>query len=164
MAFQKTQVEGFQTATNGAVTLTAALLSNGLIEQDAVVQTVKSLRDELFGDIADVIAKDNEMLRAEAASSPSTTPSNRRSTSADEPKATKTFSKEEGAAITLNFGAFKGKSIGDVIAMPASEAGTYGYPKAAPGTKPGKSYIEWLANDDEPARSFASNAAKAALA
>ena len=171
MAFIKTKVEGFQTSTNVAAELTAALVAQGAVEANAkaVVATVREIRDELFTDISAVIDADNVALKAEAATSPAVNTGgggggNRRASSADSGGGTgKVFTKEEGAALVLNFGAFKGLSIGSVIAMPASEAGTYGYPKAAPGSKPGKSYIEWLSTDEEPARNFASRAAKAAL-
>jgi hypothetical protein len=162
MAYQKTRTEGYQTSTNVAAELTAALVAQGAVEAtaSAVIGTVREIRDALFSDIIVITDADNAMLQAEAAKAPaSTSGESRRATSADgNGKGSHTFTKDEGLALSMNFGKFKGMTVGDILNLSASEAEKYGYT-----TGPGRTWVEWLAQDEEPKRDYAKRAAVAAL-
>ena len=45
----------------------------------------------------------------------------------------------------LNFGKFKGITLAELEAMPASEAANYGHGE---GDKPGKTYLVWLSKNE----------------
>lgn len=171
ITFQKTQTEAYQTSTNGAVALTGILVEQGGVEPsvESVLAIVRAIRDELFKDISSIVAEDNAMLRAEAASSSPLKTYTETHTqnlggggnfkrAGTDSAGGKVFSKEEGLALVLNFGKFKGLTVGAILDMPASVAEEFGYT-----TGPGRTWVEWLAGDSEPKRDFAKRAAIAAL-
>lgn len=159
MAFIKDKTGSAQTAANAAAVVVSAF-TDSFKSFDAAVEAFHALRKEVFEDLADIVDSDNEKFAADAgAGTPSSKSSNRssKSTSSRGSKTTRSSSSKgrssKGSAITLddalgmelNFGAFEGETLGDVLKLETDECDSdYSY---GDGERDGTDYISWLASD-----------------
>lgn len=142
MAYGPSKTSALQTAVNAAVTLVAAEVGAGLIpDQQAAMarydEVKDKLRDELFAQVD-----------AEVSSSPP------RQSFGTQQRSSKPFSVEDARGTVLNFGAFKGLTLGDVEKLTAEEAEGYGYKDKDGKGKPGIQWIRWAAGNTEPKAAF----------
>lgn len=143
MAFQKDKTGAKQTAINAAATVTAALVSAGVIKSaSAAMETMAEVRDSIFEDIAVTVDADNAMFRENDTGSTSKSGGrggNRKSGGNSGRGGSISLSDARGT--DLKFGAFKGLTLGEVVKMTEDDADEYGYKGS------GKKYIRWLASE-----------------
>lgn len=143
-----------QTAYNVAGSVVAAEIAAGLISAKEVQARLLEIAGMLFEDLSEVVESDNKLLEAEdardAASKPRSGGSNYwkgggqgRSFGGG---GGKSLTPQSARETTLNFGAFKGLTLGEVFDMSAADAAGYGY---GDGNKTGKQYVTWLSKNED---------------
>jgi len=146
MAYQSNKTSALQTAIKAAVDLAVAEVNAGFItDQDAILVRVGVLKDSFAAELYAQVDADN--LNA---------------TGSTAPAARGGFSggTDEARNMVLNFGAFKGMTLGDVLVMSGDEVKAYTTGKR---TTPGIDYLKWLAANKDPKANFAATRAKAVL-
>lgn len=147
MAYQKDATGIRQTANNVAASLVVAETAAGIVKShDTIVKRFAELRDEVFTDLDLRRADDNAMFLEQEAKAPAKAP---RSGGSRSGGGKPTNAIDNPGDVEIRNGAFKTLTVATVYAMPASEAGDYGYPKSEPGSKTGKDYIKWLTTNDK---------------
>ena len=162
MAFVKDKTGSAQTAANASAVVVAAF-ADSFKNFDAAVEAFNDLRTQVFEDLAAIVDADNEKF-AEAdggSSNGSRSKSSNRSSKGTSSRGGKTsrsnggskrggskggsISLDDALGMELNFGAFEGETLGDVLKLTADEAeDDYGY---GDGERDGTDYISWLASD-----------------
>lgn len=147
MAFIKDKTGVRQTATNAATTLVTAFVQAGFIsDQETALSNFETIRDNIFTDLAAVVDADN----ATFAEAEKNAPAKSKGSWGSKPKSVsggKAFkgTAAQAADMELNFGKFKGCTLGSVASMTADEAAEYGHGE---GDKPGLTYVKWLATNE----------------
>jgi len=143
-----------QTATKAAQDIVSAEVGAGILKSQAKVdERFAEIRDREFAIMAAQVDADNELFAAND--------DGKRKSSGGSKGGSKGGGKggaltvEDARATVLNYGAFKDLTMGQVEALSAEEAGEYGYPKDAPGTKTGLDWLQWAAKNTDPKASFA---------
>jgi hypothetical protein len=154
MAFVKDKTGVGQTAANAAATVVAAFIETRVLDDfDSAVKVFADLRHELFEELAAIVDADNEAFAAQGGSDRPA----RKSSGGSAKRTGKTGGRSHGGGgkssitlddartIELNFGAFKGVTLEDLLDITVDEADEeYGY---GDGERSGKDYIAWLASD-----------------
>lgn len=147
MAYIKDKTGVRQTATNAAVNLVTAFVGAGFIETQAkALDEFLTIRNGIFDDLAAVVDQDNAAFAEAEKNAPP------KKSWGGKPKGGsggggKVFkgNAEAAANLELNFGKFKGVTLGNVAAMSADEAAEYGHGE---GDKPGLTYVKWLSTNE----------------
>lgn len=154
MAFRKDKTGSAQTAANAAAVLVSAF-ADKFRDLSEAVEAYHELRTDIFEDLSKVVEADNEVFAAAEASE---TPKPR-SGGGSKTRERKTggggkrkggggggsISLDDALNMELNFGAFEGETLGDVLKFSAEECDDdYGY---GDGERDGEDYIAWLASD-----------------
>ena len=154
-----------QTAANAAATMTAALVTAGIVDTEvAAAKSFATLRDTIFNDLNLQVTEDNKTLESEEAKAPKTGGggARRKPQGGEAPKGA-------GGDTVVSFGAFKGQTIAQIAAMSAAEAKEYGEALVGDGwagnpyAKPGSKYVEYLAGSTKAELSFISAQAQSYL-
>lgn len=159
MAFRKDKTTAAQTAANGAATVTAALVTAGVIaDTDTAMSFHDSLYDQTFAKLGSVVEGDNVVFaEAEAADPPKS--SSRagsgaaRGRAGDAKGGGKSGPKvlDDPGSMEFIFGSFKGLTIAEVYELDEDQCAEYGYPSKG-DPKTGRDYIVWCSkNQDEKA-------------
>jgi hypothetical protein len=150
MTFQKDETGIRQTSANVAATLTVAEVAAGIIKShDAVEKRFAEFRDQVFGDLDAARLRDNEMFKAEEASTPEKK-SYPKKTSGSKPSSGGGDIDDPGSVAFKGKGKFAGLTVAEVYALTADEAGTgYAYTDKDGNAKAGSAYIEWCATNEK---------------
>lgn len=154
MAYGPSKTSALQTAVNAAVTLVAAELTAGLVADKAEVEAEfekyrDKFKEELFASVAE------EAAAAPQSSAP------RGGGGGGGPRAV--VSVDEAKATVLNFGAFKGVTLGEVASMTGAETQGYGFTNKAGDGRPGIEWLKWAAGNNDPKARFIGVRAQAIL-
>ncbi|MES2156008.1 MAG: hypothetical protein V4510_12820 [bacterium] len=151
MAFQKDKTTAAQTAGNVAGNVAAAALTAGKLDVDSAAEFVVDVFEALFTKLAPIVDADNaNFLAQEGAAPASKTAKSGGERSYSKTRSSKTrgnssVSLDDALGMELNFGAFGGETMGNVLALSADDADEqYGY---GDGERSGRDYITWLATD-----------------
>lgn len=145
MAYTSNKTSALQTAIKAAVDLAVAEVNAGFItDQDAILVRVGVLKDSFAAELYAQVDEDNKGTTG------STAPAGRGFSGGT----------DEARNMVLNFGAFKGMTLGDVLVMSGDEVKAYTTGKR---TTPGIDYLKWLAANKDPKANFAATRAKAVL-
>lgn len=154
--FRKDKTGAAQTAANAAAQLVSAFAGSFDAFGDAV-EAYNELREDIFKDLAKTVDADNEMFaEAEKGGGGSRSSSRRERTSKREGKTGSRGRKSSGGGkssislddalnMELNFGAFEGVTLGELLDKDAEECDeefAYG-----DGERDGTDYLAWLASD-----------------
>lgn len=151
MAYQSNKTSALQTALKAAVDLAVAEVNAGFItEQDAILVRVGVLKDSFAAELYARVDEDN-------ASAPV---SSFGGGGGSESRGAFNGSANEAYDMVLNFGAFKGMTLRNVLVMTADEVKAYTTGKR---TTPGLEYLKWLAANKDPKANFAAVRAKVVL-
>lgn len=155
MAYRVSKTSALQTAVKAAVDIALAELNAGLVtSHEDVMSLIGTLRDEFSATLFEEVDRDNALLDADAISGGSSR-SNRGGNGGGS-----AFSSQEAADTVLNFGAFKGLTLGQVYHMDASEAAAY---SGGNYTKAGQDWLRWAAANKDPKGNFIKKRAQAVL-
>lgn len=159
MAFVKDKTGSAQTAANASAVVVAAF-ADSFKNFDAAVEAFNDLRAQVFEDLAAIVDADNEKFaEADKGSSNGSSKSSNRSSKSTSSRGSKTrsggksrsggkgsgISLDDALGMELNFGAFEGETLGDVLKLTSDECeDDYGY---GDGERDGSDYISWLASD-----------------
>lgn len=147
-----TQVNLMQTAINGAATLVSAYVQAGIITSlDDAQAAFDAEREKIFGTFSGI-----EDAAPAAAAGP------RATTGGAGQGGGRVFTAEEARATALNFGKFKGVTLGELENMTSAQVAEYGYGDGTDG-KSGLGYLKYLANNDDPKAGFMKKNATAIL-
>lgn len=143
-----------QTAYNVAGSVVAAEIAAGLLKANEVQARLLEIADLLFEDLSQVVESDNKILEAEDAKDASTSkPRSSGNWGGGKNRSygggggsNRSVTAESARDTTLNFGAFKGLTLGEVFDMSADDAAAYGY---GDGKKTGKQYVTWLSKNED---------------
>lgn len=142
-----------QTAYNVAGSIVAAEIAAGIVDVKKVKARLSELAGLVFEDLSEVVASDNEILAAEDAREAKSAPKRSYNGGGGYSKSSggggggrSSVTPESARETTLNFGAFKGLTLGEVFEMSANDAAGYGY---GDGKKNGKQYVAWLAKNED---------------
>jgi hypothetical protein len=153
MAYSTGKTSALQTAIKAGVDIAlaeyAAELATGAPTQDILFR-VHQIADELKVELFAQVDEDNQSTSAASGSA-----GFRGTARADSP-----VSGEDAKSLVLNFGAFRGMTIGDVLLMTADETKAYTGGKYL---RTGLDYIKWMATNKDPKGAFAAKRAKVAL-
>lgn len=144
MAFGPSITSARQTATNAAAQLVAA----GLTLED-VKENFDAIRTFIFEDLQTFIKQETESAPAQRSSAAG---NGRGSASVSNP-----------GDLVINWGAFKGMSLGAIATMSAADAKAESAKNGKSYDKPGVKYIEYLANNKDPKASYVRKYAQAFL-
>lgn len=147
MAYQSSKTSALQTAIKAAVDLAVAEVNAGFInDQDAIVGRVGVLKDAFAAELYAQVDADNAAASSAAPGS----------------NASRSFhgGADEARDMVLNFGAFKGMTLGNVLTMTGDEVKAYTTGKR---TTPGIDYLKWLSANKDPKANFAATRAKVVL-
>lgn len=138
-----------QTAVNDATQLVAAMITDGAIngtDEETVLNTLDVIADHIFDRLDAVKAKDDEAYEADKDSKPEKSNRSNKTGGGSNKRSSGGSSKltmGDALGMELNFGAFKGVSLQELVALTAAECDEdYGY---GDGEKDGKDYLRWLA-------------------
>ncbi|MEM2973347.1 MAG: hypothetical protein QXS50_04275 [Candidatus Caldarchaeum sp.] len=142
MAYRVSKTSALQTAIKAAVDIAIAELNAGLVNNhDEVMALVDSLKQQFTDELYPMVEEDNALQAAsDAAASRSTGGSSR-----------PPVSLQDALNTVLNFGAFKGLTLGDVANMDATETATYTQGKYS---KSGVEWLKWAAGNKDPKAAF----------
>lgn len=151
MAFVKDKTGSAQTAANASAVVVAAF-ADSFKNFDAAVEAFNDLRQQVFEDLAAIVDADNEKFAAADSGTTAKPKRERSSSSSRKTGGGKSYgnkksgiSLDDALTMTLNFGAFEGETLGDVLGLSADECDDdYGY---GDGERDGRDYIKWLASD-----------------
>lgn len=152
MAFIKDKTGSAQTAANAAAVVVAAFAGQFGSFKEAV-EAYDDLRADIFGDLEQVVDADNTKFAAEADGSTSTKAPREKKDRSSKTGGSKRGGSKGGSSIDLesslsmelNYGAFEGEKLGDVLKLTADECDEdYSY---GDGERDGRDYISWLASD-----------------
>lgn len=153
MTFQKDKTTVAQTAANASATVTAALVTAGVIDsRSATTDFFEKLQESVFATLEKVVEGDNAMFKAEdGGGSRSSSGGNKskssggRKSSGGGKKSGFPGSLRDALKLELNSGAFEGTTLGDVLGLSEEDADAdYAY---GDGEKSGRDYIAWLATE-----------------
>lgn len=139
-----------QTAVNTAATVTAALIGVGEIPSGEVSEEFGKIRDETFAYLNGLADQDDAAYEA---AGPKTETRPASGGAAKKTGGAKRASSgprkgpnlEDSRTLELNFGAFEGVKLGDLLDISAEEADAdYAY---GDGERSGRDYLAWLASD-----------------
>lgn len=148
------KTSALQTSFNAAATVVAAELNAGIIkDQKDVADRLIALKDTIFGELSTTVDSD-------VASAPSYSGNG----SAAKPAARQNFSVQDARDTVLNYGKFKGCTLGDVLLMDGKEGGGYGYVGKDGNGRPGVDWLKWAANNTDAKVAFIAQRAAAVLA
>ncbi len=122
-----------QTSYNVAATLVAAEVQAGLLTAD-VREAFHALADDVYAKLLKEFEEQNETSTREVRPTGGATRSAQRSFEDN--------GLDAALSVQLNYGAFKGLTLGEVLKMSPQQAAEYGY---GDGNKSGRDYIRWLA-------------------
>lgn len=149
MAYQSNKTSALQTAIKAAVDLAVAEVNAGFItDQDAILVRVGVLKDSFAAELYAQVDQDN------------LTNTNTPGGTASRVGGGFSGGADEARNMVLNFGAFKGMTLGDVLVMSGDEVKAYTTGKR---TTPGIDYLKWLAANKDPKANFAATRAKVVL-
>jgi hypothetical protein len=141
-----------QTASNGAAIVTAQMIRSGSLDGEVsdILQVFDTIADHIFTRLDEVKARDDEAYDANI-EQPKAKGTSKGSTGKRAGKGGSTARKSTGKvtlenslSMELNFGAFEGKTLADLLEIDADEADSdYGY---GDGERDGRDYIAWLAS------------------
>jgi hypothetical protein len=160
MAFVKDKTGSAQTAANASAVVVAAF-ADSFKNFDAAIEAFNDLRKQVFDDLAGIVDADNAAFAAEdSGSSNGSSKSSNRSSKGTSSRGSKThtngggksrgskggtISLDDALGMELNFGAFEGETLGDVLKLNSDECDSdYSY---GDGEREGTDYISWLASD-----------------
>lgn len=153
MAYRVSKTSALQTAVKAAVDIALAELNAGLItDHDGVMNLIGELRDDFATQLFEEVDRDNALLDAEAISTP------RRGGGGG--GGNKPFSADEAADTVLNFGKFKGLTLGQVYGMTDTECAAY---TQGAYSKAGADWLRWAAANKDPKAGFIRPRAQAVL-
>lgn len=138
-----------QTAYNVAGSVVAAEIAAGIVQANEVQSRLLEIADLLFEDLSQVVESDNKILEAEDAKEPAKPRSSGSGNWQNKPRSgggSRSITADSARETTLNFGAFKGLTLGEVFDMSADDAAAYGY---GDGKKTGKQYVTWLSKNED---------------
>lgn len=151
--FRKDRTTAAQTAANGAATVTASLVTAGVIDnEDTALAFHAKLYSQTFAELGGVVDADNAMFAEVEASQPKQ--ANRGSQRSGGGNSGGSKSSKPAGEVELIFGAFKGLTLNEVYDLGEEQCAEYGYPKADPGSKTGRDYIVWLSKNEDEKASF----------
>ena len=147
MAYSTGKTSALQTAIKAGTDIAIALFNAASPAEQKkfdVIAKVHELADDLKLELFAQVDADNAKT---ATSTPFTTQKDW-----DGPrKSGGNITLEDAKGLVLNFGAFKGLTIGDVITMSATEASAY---TAGKYTRPGFDYVKWMSGNKDPKAAF----------
>lgn len=153
MAYSTGKTSALQTAIKAAVDIAIAEFNAeaeaGHLLPD-ILKRVQEVKDTLTPELFAQVDEDNAASSAPARTSSRPAASNAAGITAQDAK-----------DMVLNFGAFKGMSLGDVIVMTKDEASAYTSGKYE---RPGLEYVKWMSTNRDPKGAFAAARAKVILA
>ena len=153
MAFTVGKTSALQTAVKAAVDIAVAEF-NAAAQQGtplpSILDRVVEIRDFLAPDLFAQVDADNAATAASGGSSGGRSNFAGKATNA-------VVSEQDARDMVLNFGAFRGLTLGDVAAMSKDEVHSYTSGKMK---SDGLSYLTWLANNNDPKAAFAAKRAK----
>lgn len=147
MAYSIGKTSALQTAIKAGVDIAIAEYSAGHL-QGSIMDRVHAVADELKVELFAQADEDN----AASSSAPRT--------GGGTAGFKGTISLEDSRDMVLNFGAFKGMTLGDVVVMTADEAIAYTNGKY---TRPGLEWVKWCSSNRDPKGAFAAARAKVML-
>jgi hypothetical protein len=150
MAYVTGKTTALQTAVKAAAGIVAAEIAAGLLETAAEVDSrYAEIRDREFEVIAKQVDADNELFAANDDGG------KKRSGGGRKAGGSGTVTLQEAMDTVVNWGVFKGLTLGEVFEMSAEEAAEYGYAdKDGLPTKPGRQWIAWAAKNSDPKAQF----------
>lgn len=148
------KTSALQTSFNAAATVVAAELNAGIIkDQKDVADRLIALKDTIFGELSTTV--DTE-VGTQAVTS-------RSNGNGSAPRGGN-FSVQDARDTVLNYGKFKGCTLGDVLLMDGKEGGGYGYVGKDGNGRPGVDWLKWAANNTDAKVAFIAQRAAAVLA
>jgi hypothetical protein len=153
MAYSISETSAMQTAVKAASDIVVALVNTAQLESEYIKETLDEYVQFVYTTFL-VPALERDRQAAPDISAPRPF-GGRRDGGQQE-----AITPEDAENTVINFGAFKGLTLGAVSRMTASEAREYTDGKY---TRTGQSYLKWLLNDTEPARAFIRARAKVVL-
>lgn len=143
MAYATSKTSAMQTALKAAVDIAAAELGAGLIAtQPDVNARIDVLRNDFFGVLEPLVQED----QAKESSRPARSGGGLQSGGAGAP-----FSIDDAKTTVLNFGAFKGLTLGEVVNLSEDEAKAY---SGGRYQRSGMQWLKWAAGSKEPKMAF----------
>lgn len=137
-----------QTSVNAATTLVSAYVQAGFVSSiDEAKAAFEAERASIFA------------ILSEQPGEPVSAPTTRVSGGPTKGRG-KQFTAEEARGIALNFGKFKGVTLGELENLTGAECAEYGY---GDGEKTGLQYLKYLANNDDPKADYMRRASTAVL-
>ena len=134
-----------QTAFNASATIVAAELAAGIhTDTESVDDRLKGLSGDIFKDLNKLVEKDNETLEEEEKKNPPRSSGGGKSFGGKKT----TGSVESDGSMALRGGKFDGLTIAEVYKLSKDDAEEYGY------NAPGRAYIKWIAENDDPRNSY----------
>jgi hypothetical protein len=153
MAYSISETSAMQTAVKAASDIVVALVNTAQLEAEHIKETMDEYVQFVY---TTFLVPALERDRQAAPDTPAPRPFGGRRDGGQQ----EAITPEDAENTVINFGAFKGLTLGAVSRMTASEAREYTDGKY---TRTGQSYLKWLLNDTEPARAFIRARAKVVL-
>jgi hypothetical protein len=156
MAYSISETSAMQTAVKAASDIVVALVNTAQLESEHIKDTMDEYVQFVYTSfLAPALERDRQ-----AAPDTTITTSRPFGGRRDGGHQKEAITPDDAENTVINFGAFKGLTLGAVSRMTASEAREYTDGKY---TRTGQSYLKWLLNDTEPARAFIRARAKVVL-
>jgi hypothetical protein len=153
MAYSISETSAMQTAVKAASDIVVALVNTAQLEAEHIKDTMDEYVQFVY---TTFLVPALERDRQSAPDTPAPRPFGGRRDGGQQ----EAITPEDAENTVINFGAFKGLTLGAVSRMTASEAREYTDGKYI---RTGQSYLKWLLNDTEPARAFIRARAKVVL-
>lgn len=163
MAYTSGKTSALQTAIKAGVDIAIAEYTAAAANGNPTINImarVNEVKDELKAELFAEVERDNAAIAASPA--PQRSFGGGGNTGAAGSRGPVDLAEANG--MVLNFGAFKGLTIGDVLNMSASDAKAYTSGNDKPYTKPGHEWVKWCSENKDPKGAFASARAKVAYA
>jgi hypothetical protein len=154
MAYSISETSAMQTAVKAASDIVVALVNTAQLEAEHIKDTLDEYVQFVYTTfLVPALERDRQ-------AAPDTTATRPFGGRRDGGRQQETVTPDDAENTVINFGAFKGLTLGAVSRMTANEAREYTDGKY---TRTGQSYLKWLLNDTEPARAFIRARAKVVL-
>lgn len=162
MAYTTSKTSALQTAIKASVDIGLALLNAGIVTSRDDLDKVMSDYQEMFtAQLYPLVDADNELARSQ----PSQYRGSRSNTGGGGgAPPSRPIDAAEAADVVLNFGVFKGLTLGQVYLLTADEAKRYAASQGKDYKRTGADWLKWVADQtDDPQKGFIAKRAKAVL-